>query len=142
MTIAGKQMRTFTLVLLRRFLFRAIPNSPSDHSQTRNTLYDHLPENTRIALERLLLSCLTHETAEGVRRKVADTCCDMANGSFQRGRPWDALGAWVEGACARGDPGQRYLRHAFISGRTNVIYEGNLHLPSLLTFLHYFMKCR
>lgn len=102
-------MRTFTLVLLRRFLFRAIPNSPNEQNQSRNTLYDHLPENTRIALERLLLGCLTHETAEGVRRKVADTCCDMANGSFQRGRPWEALNVWVEGACARGDAGQRYV---------------------------------
>ncbi|KZT38421.1 ARM repeat-containing protein [Sistotremastrum suecicum HHB10207 ss-3] len=131
---ATEVMRTFTLVLLRRFLFRAIPNSPSDHSQSRNTLYDHLPENTRIALERLLLSCLTHETAEGVRRKVADTCCDMANGSFQRGRPWDALGAWVEGACARGDPGQRESAFTILANVPALLHE--VSLATLLPLLH------
>jgi importin-5 len=102
------QMRTFSLVLLRRLLFRSIPNAPPPtQAAVQNTLYDHLPESTRCSLERSVLSCLTHELSESVRRKAADTACDMANGSFERGRDWEGLRAWVSGACVGGNPGQK-----------------------------------
>jgi len=82
------QMRSFSLVLLRRLLFRPMPYMSG---VPRQVLYDHLSEQTRESLERLILSCLQNETDEGVRRKVADTICDLAKGSLERGRPWEAL---------------------------------------------------
>jgi importin-5 len=81
-------MRSFSLVLLRRLLFRPMPFATG---ASRQVLYDHLSEQTRETLERLVLSCLQNESDEGVRRKVADTVCDLAKGSLDRGRPWEAL---------------------------------------------------
>ncbi|KAH7106921.1 ARM repeat-containing protein [Auriculariales sp. MPI-PUGE-AT-0066] len=81
-------MRSFSLVLLRRLLFRPMPFAPAS---SRQVLYDHLGERTRETVERLILSCIQNETDEGVRRKVADTACDLAKGSLERGRPWEAL---------------------------------------------------
>lgn len=103
-------MRTFSLVLLRRLLFRSLPTTASPtHPPSQNTLYDHLPESTRCALERCVLSCLTHENNESVRRKASDTACDLANGSFERGRDWEGLRAWVGGAAVGGNDGQKYV---------------------------------
>lgn len=99
-------MRTFSLVLLRRLLFRdkgTNISTPTGH----NTLYDHLSESTRTALERLILSCLSHEERDGVRRKCADTVSDIANESFERGRDWEGLRVWIGDACASGNLAMR-----------------------------------
>lgn len=109
-------MRTFSLVLLRRLLFRQLPTplsqtpsspSPSDRSRPssatgHNTLYDHLSEGTRSALERLVLRCLTLEEKDSVRKKCADTVSDIALGSFERGRDWEGVRVWIGEACSRG----------------------------------------
>ncbi|KAF8735083.1 hypothetical protein AX14_002755 [Amanita brunnescens Koide BX004] len=95
-------MRSFSLVLLRRLLFRPSlqaynPNSSSPHSEhgalpaSRITLYDHLSNATLSKLERILLHSLEHEPAKGVRHKAVDTVCDLANEGMKRGRPWHAL---------------------------------------------------
>lgn len=93
------QMRAFALVLLRRLLFRppqASAKSPSPSSSTQDsaprlTLYDHLSEQTREALERTVLHSLSSEQTHNVKTKAADAVADLANASFQRGRPWPAL---------------------------------------------------
>ncbi|TFK64924.1 ARM repeat-containing protein [Pluteus cervinus] len=91
-------MRSFSLVLLRRLLFRTAPNSqavPANPTRPapRLTLYDHLSANTLNTLERLLLHSLSHEPTPLVRRTTVDTICDLANLGMPRGRPWHALQA-------------------------------------------------
>jgi hypothetical protein len=97
-----RQMRSFSLVLLRRLLFRPAPatnnnsNSTSPTASTslaRLTLYDHLSHQTLATLERLLLFSLSHEVSPHVRRKTVDTVCDLSNQGMVRGRPWHALQA-------------------------------------------------
>lgn len=100
-------MRSFSLVLLRRLLFRPAPttnNNSNSTSPTRSTstnlpttnrltLYDHLSHQTLATLERLLLFSLSHEVSPHVRRKTVDTVCDLSNQGMVRGRPWHALQA-------------------------------------------------
>lgn len=130
-------MRSFSLVLLRRLLFRPSlqpynPNSSSPHpshntlSAPRPTLYDHLSNDTLSKLERILLHSLEHEPAKGVRHKAVDTVCDLANEGMKRGRPWHALQIVVfsiAAAAGAGDghgqspldpsvPPSRYLRES------------------------------
>ncbi|THH09772.1 hypothetical protein EW145_g1787 [Phellinidium pouzarii] len=98
-TAPDAQMRAFALVLLRRLLFRppqAVPNAstPTSSNQSsgpRLTLYDHLSEPTRNVLESTVLHALSTEQVHAVKTKAADTVADLANASFQRGRPWSAL---------------------------------------------------
>ncbi|GJJ16311.1 hypothetical protein Clacol_010608 [Clathrus columnatus] len=108
-------MRSFSLVLLRRILFRALPNTSSTLRSTRITLYDHLSEPTRTALERALLSALSHEPATSVRSKLADTITDLASASFERGRPWLALQAQSFSAAHDTDPRQRESAYRIFS---------------------------
>ncbi|KAG6909546.1 hypothetical protein DXG01_016939 [Tephrocybe rancida] len=89
-------MRSFSLVLLRRLLFRPSPSSPpaptpSSNTQPRPALYDHLSSQTITTLERLLLHSLQHEPNPKVRRNTVDTVSDVANQGMRRGRPWHAL---------------------------------------------------
>ena len=95
-------MRSFSLVLLRRLLFRPAPATNSNSNPTspsipssfpRLTLYDHLSHQTLATLERLLLFSLSHEVSPHVRRKTVDTVCDLSNQGMVRGRPWHALQA-------------------------------------------------
>ncbi|KAF8827569.1 hypothetical protein HHX47_DHR4000278 [Lentinula edodes] len=107
-------MRSFSLVLLRRLLFRPVPTPttlsstdsassstpqpvPSFHSLSapRLSLFDHLTTSALTNLERLLLHSLSHEPAASVRRKTVDTISDVANQGMLRGRPWHALQAQV-----------------------------------------------
>ena len=99
-TAPDEQMRAFALILLRRLLFRPPQSSPNAHAPTasssssagpRLVLYDHLSEQTRDALERTVLHALSSEQSPSVKTKAADTVTDLANASFQRGRPWPAL---------------------------------------------------
>ena len=99
-TAPDEQMRAFALILLRRLLFRPPQvssndsvgaSSSSSSANSRLTLYDHLSEQTRDALERTVLHALQNEHAASVKTKAADTVTDLANASFQRGRPWPAL---------------------------------------------------
>ncbi|KAF9472591.1 ARM repeat-containing protein [Pholiota conissans] len=119
-------MRSFSLVLLRRLIFRPAPNATSPSSSStapqapsvltaipfispsRTTLYDHLSAQTLSTLERLLLFSLAHETAPGVRRKTVDTVTDLAAQGMARGHAWHALQAQAFAmACAglEGHPG-------------------------------------
>ncbi|KAJ2911702.1 hypothetical protein MD484_g8710, partial [Candolleomyces efflorescens] len=91
-------MRSFSLVLLRRLLFRSAPltiqpTGPQRQPIPRLTLYDHLSAQTLTTLERLLLHSLSHEPSQSVRRKSVDTICDVAKQGMARGRPWHALQA-------------------------------------------------
>ncbi|KAJ7906329.1 armadillo-type protein [Mycena leptocephala] len=121
-------MRSFSLVLLRRLLFRPAPTSPTQpqsagaspltgtlqHQQQqayqsqnhpRLTLYDHLSSQTLTTLERLLLHSLQQETSPLVRRKTVDTVCDVAGEGMRRGRPWHALQALAFNMTQAGQPG-------------------------------------
>ncbi|KAG5341390.1 hypothetical protein C0989_010919 [Termitomyces sp. Mn162] len=82
-------MRSFSLVLLRRLLFRPAPTSQP--TRPRSALYDHLSAQTITTLERLLLHSLAQEPVPKVRRNAVDTVCDIANQGMSRGRPWHAL---------------------------------------------------
>ena len=79
-------MRSFSLVLLRRLLFRVRPASGLPP-------YDLLSANALGTLQRLLLSTLPHEQVPDVRRKAVDAITDLANHEMARGRPWHALQA-------------------------------------------------
>jgi hypothetical protein len=85
-------MRSFSLVLLRRLLFRVSPAAPQPH-QPRLTLYDRLSSNTLTTLQRLFLNLLSNEHVQDVRKKAVDTITELANQEMARGRPWHALQA-------------------------------------------------
>ena len=102
LTAPDDHMRAFSLVLLRRLLFRSQPTqltdpppspsqSPSSSTQTQPILYDRLSEPTRHALERALLHALLAEPSASVKHKASDAITDVANASFTRGRPWPQL---------------------------------------------------
>jgi len=125
-------MRSFSLVLLRRLLFRSAPQTTpaSQPPVTRLTLYDHLSHQTLATLERLLLFSLSHETSANVRKKGVDTICDLANQSMMRGRPWHALQAQSfsmthaqtseRGAAA---PGLRECAYRIFAGCPNLVMD-------------------
>ncbi|KAJ7634928.1 armadillo-type protein [Roridomyces roridus] len=117
-------MRSFSLVLLRRLLFRPAPTSPiqadsissnspvhqqqqayQSHRNPRLTLYDNLSSQTLTTLERLLLHSLQQEPAILVRRKTVTSVCDLANEGMLRGRPWHALQALAFNMTQAGQPG-------------------------------------
>ncbi|KAF4620286.1 hypothetical protein D9613_001263 [Agrocybe pediades] len=146
-------MRSFSLVLLRRFLFRSAPANNANNqnngaqdpnrpapipSHTRTTLYDHLSHQTLATIERLLLFSLSHETAKTVRKTTIDTICDVANQGMLRGRPWHALQAQVfsmthaQGAGERGVPAVQLRESAYrvFAGCPNLVMD--LQLDAVL----------
>jgi importin-5 len=115
-------MRSFSLVLLRRFLFRTTPH----HQNSRGpglTLYDRLPSQTLTTLERLLLHSLSHEPVRAVRYNAIDTVCDLANNSMSRGRPWHALQAQVFTITQGPDPGLREAAYRIFAGCPNLVMD-------------------
>ena len=78
------KMRSFSLVLLRRLLFRPA-------TAQRVSLYDHLGSQAIETLQRILLHSLQHERAAVVRRKTIDNVADLSNNAMKRGHPWPAL---------------------------------------------------
>ena len=117
-------MRSFSLVLLRRLLFRASPASGTKpSSSSRLTLYDRLSAQTLTAIERILLQSLLHEHVDSVRRKAVDTICDLANNSMGRGRPWHALQAQSFAMCKSADPSARECAFRIFSGCPNLVMD-------------------
>lgn len=117
-------MRSFSLVLLRRLLFRASPASGTKpSSSSRLTLYDRLSAQTLTAIERILLHSLLHEHVDSVRRKAVDTICDLANNSMGRGRPWHALQAQSFAMCKSADPSARECAFRIFSGCPNLVMD-------------------
>ncbi|KAJ7827021.1 armadillo-type protein [Mycena olivaceomarginata] len=117
-------MRSFSLVLLRRLLFRTAPTSPTQSASSQSpligqqqqqayqsqslprlTLYDQLSSQTLTTLERLLLHSLQQESSNLVRRKTVDTVSDLAGEGMRRGRPWHALQALAFNMTQAGQPG-------------------------------------
>ena len=115
-------MRSFSLVLLRRLLFRPSPGSKPS-SSSRLTLYDRLSAHTLTAIERILLHSLLHEHVDSVRRKAVDTICDLANNSMGRGRPWHALQAQSFAMCKSADPTARECAFRIFSGCPNLVMD-------------------
>lgn len=118
-------MRSFSLVLIRRLLFRPAP-SPSPHkphASSHLTLYDHLSSQTLTTLERLLLHSLAHEPSPVVRRKCVDTVSDLANNSMARGRPWHALQAQAFQMTNSSEPGQRESAFSVFGGCPNLVLD-------------------
>jgi hypothetical protein len=108
-------MRSFSLVLLRRLLFRPDPGT-NVSSHPRMTLYDRLPANTLAHLERLLLHSLSEEPDSSVRRKAVDTICDLANAAMARGRPWHALQAQAFAMAQAAEPIKRESAFSAFAG--------------------------
>lgn len=115
-------MRSFSLVLLRRLLFRPAPGQHSREGP-RLTLYDQLPTHALTTLERLLLHSLSHEPLDAVRRKTVDTVCDLANNSMSRGRPWHALQAQTFTMTQTGEAGFRECAYKVFSGCPNLVMD-------------------
>lgn len=122
-------MRSFSLVLLRRLLFRAAPGQQP--REGRLTLYDQLPAHALTTLERLLLHSLSHELLDAVRRKTVDTVCDLANNSMSRGRPWHALQAQTFTMTQTGEAGFRECAYRLFSGCPNLVMD--LQTDAVLT---------
>ena len=114
-------MRSFSLVLLRRLLFRASPGSSA--KSPRMTLYDRLSAQTLSTIERILLHSLLHEQIDSVRRKAVDTICDLANNSMERGRPWHALQAQAFSMCKGADPSARDSAFRIFAGCPNLVMD-------------------
>ncbi|KAL4079008.1 armadillo-type protein [Scleroderma citrinum] len=114
-------MRSFSLVLLRRLLFRSPPHSTQ--KDPRFTLYDHMPNHSLSTLERLLLHSLSHEPSDSVRRKTVDTVCDLANTAMNRGRPWHALQAQAFNMTQADVPGFRECAFRVFSGCPNLVMD-------------------
>ncbi|KAI0919362.1 hypothetical protein AcV7_006120 [Taiwanofungus camphoratus] len=109
-------MRSFSLVLLRRLLFR----STSAH---RMSLYDHLSSQSLATLERILLHSLLHEPSPVVRRKTVDTVSDLANHAMTRGRPWHALQAQTFSMAESPDAGTREASFRVFAGSPNLVMD-------------------
>ena len=88
-------MRSFSLVLLRRFLFRSKPSALTQPVGQRSILYGELSSETLTVLEGYLLYSLSQEPAPAVRKKSIDLICDFANEGLTRGRKWHALQACI-----------------------------------------------
>ncbi|KAH8088992.1 ARM repeat-containing protein [Cristinia sonorae] len=119
-------MRSFSLVLLRRLLFRSGANQPL-------SLYDHLSSQTLTTIERLLLHSLLHEQSALVRHKAVDTVTDLANNSMNRGRPWHALQAQAFSMAQSPDPGLREAAYRVFAASPNLIID--LQAESVLGIL-------
>ncbi|KZT00064.1 ARM repeat-containing protein [Laetiporus sulphureus 93-53] len=119
-------MRSFSLVLLRRLLFRASPT-------THLSLYDHLSSQSLATLERILLHSLLHEPSPVVRRKTVDTVADLANNAMQRGRPWHALQAQTFTMVDNHDSITREAAYRILSQSPNLIID--LRLDVVLSTL-------
>ncbi|KAF9236016.1 armadillo-type protein [Melanogaster broomeanus] len=115
-------MRSFSLVLLRRLLFRPAPQQQQQKGP-RATLYDHLSSQALTTLERLLLRSLAHEPSDSVRRKTVDTVCDLANNSMSRGRPWHALQAQTFSMTQAAGAGFRECAFRVFSGCPNLVMD-------------------
>src|SRR5882762_10327222 len=122
-------MRSFSLVLLRRLLFRPSPSPshntpPTPATQTpRLSLYDHLSSSALSTIERLLLHSLSHEPSAVVRRKSVDTITDLANNSMQRGRPWHALQAQAFSMTQSADAGLRESAFRVFAGSSMLVMD-------------------
>ena len=117
-------MRSFSLVLIRRLLFRPAPSSPHKPTATSHlTLYDHLSTTTLSTLERLLLHSLAHEPSSVVRRKAVDTVSDLANNSMTRGRPWHALQAQAFQMTNAQELGLRESAFSVLGGCPNLVLD-------------------
>lgn len=124
-------MRSFSLVLLRRLLFRPSPQHSSNSVAT--TLYDHLSAQTLATLERLLLQSVTHEPVPVVRRKAADTVSDVANHAMRNGRPWHALQTEIFKLVHSPDPMGREIAYRVFTSSPNIILD--LQVESVLATL-------
>ncbi|KAI6101042.1 armadillo-type protein [Pisolithus croceorrhizus] len=114
-------MRSFSLVLLRRLLFRSPPQQ--HQKDPRMTLYDHMSTQALTTLERLLLHSLSHEPSDSVRRKTVDTVCDLANNAMSRGRPWHALQAQAFSMTQVTETGFRECAFRVFSGSPNLVMD-------------------
>ncbi|KIY64331.1 ARM repeat-containing protein [Cylindrobasidium torrendii FP15055 ss-10] len=111
-------MRSFSLVLLRRLLFRATANT-----YPRLSLYDQLSSQTLDTLERLLLHSLSHEPIQDVRRKSVDSVCELANKGMSRGRPWHALQAQTFAMARHNDAPMRETAFTVFAGCPNLVMD-------------------
>jgi importin-5 len=121
-----RQMRSFSLVLLRRLLFRS-------SSDQRLPLYDHLSAETLSTIERLLLRSLLHESSAVVKRRAVDTITDLANNSMSRGRPWHALQQQAFSMTQNEDATCRESAYRVFAGSPNLIID--LQPESVLAIL-------
>ena len=119
-------MRSFSLVLLRRLLFRAPTNQTLP-------LYDHLSTATLSHIERLLLHSLLREPSIAVRRRATDTIAELANHSMVRGRPWHALQQQAFAMAESEDPIARENAFRVFAGSPNLIID--LQMDSVLAVL-------
>ena len=111
-------MRSFSLVLLRRLLFR-----PS--TSQRVALYDHLGAQAIDTLHRILLHSLLHEPAPVVRRKTVDTVTDLSNNASKRGYPWNALRSQVFAMADSADVLTREAAFRVFAGCPNLLIDLN-----------------
>lgn len=119
-------MRSFSLVLLRRLLFRSTTNQTLP-------LYDHLSAQTLATIERLLLHILLHEPTIAVRRKATDTISEVANYSMSRGRPWHSLQQQAFQMTESEDPITRENAYRVFAGSPNLIMD--LRMDSVIGML-------
>ena len=119
-------MRSFSLVLLRRLLFR-----PS--TTQRVVLYDHLGSQAIETLHRILLHSLLHEPASVVRRKTVDTVTDLSNNASKRGYPWNALRSQVFAMADSTDVLTRESAFRVFAGCPNLIMD--LHVEATVNLL-------
>ncbi|KAI0032084.1 ARM repeat-containing protein [Vararia minispora EC-137] len=116
-------MRSFSLVLLRRLLFRTSAATQQTPKPARLTLYDRLSSQTLTQIERVLLHSLAHEPQDVVRRKAVDTVADLANQSMRRGRPWHALQAQAFGMAQTEDASSRDVAFRLFAACPNLVMD-------------------
>jgi hypothetical protein len=114
-------MRSFSLVLLRRLLFRTSPGSST--KSPCMTPYDRLSVQTLNVIERSLLHSLLHEQIDSVHQKAVDTICDLANNSMECGRLWHALQAQAFAMCKGTDPTARDSAFRIFAGCPNLVMD-------------------
>jgi len=89
------QMRSFSLVLLRRFLFRPCSAQSQPSSTTKQaprlTVFDILSSDTLSNIELLLLHSFSHEPSPTIRHAAVEAITAVCNYLAQKGELWQAL---------------------------------------------------
>src|ERR1700733_2041708 len=110
MLIILPQMRSFTLVLLRRFMLRPVSDQPPPTTTAKRrlqTLSDQITPAISGAIEDSLLHSFMHESSPSVRSASVETITALANNMRRKGRPWLALQPQAFGMTQNGNTAMR-----------------------------------
>jgi importin-5 len=119
MLIIPPQIRSFALVLLRRFMLRPVSDQPRPTTNAKGrhqTLSDQMTPAISGAIEDLLLHSFMHESSPSVRSASVETITALATNMRRKGRPWLALQPQAFGMTQNGNTAMRESAFRLLAG--------------------------